>query len=125
MTNIIGFSTPNIKHRHCVIHPGVRLISKLDEADVLWCTECGTPYTISDTGIDDNIQARHGPNISTKVISTHKKKKYYDKQGNEITDPEIIQLAKEGKTIVHYSEHIETPTSAINTRNKTMANKTK
>jgi hypothetical protein len=63
-----------------LIHPGVILIPKKDERDILWCPECGTPYSEKDTGAEERFNPEEGPTNQTRIITARKKKKYYDKQ---------------------------------------------
>jgi hypothetical protein len=39
-----------------------------------------------------------------QIISAKKKKKYYDKNGNLITDHTLIQDIQQGKTVISYHE---------------------
>jgi uncharacterized Zn finger protein (UPF0148 family) len=107
--NIIGFnfhsSDRYIPSKVCVIHYGTPLISKKDEPGVLWCPECGTPYSEKDTATSEDIKGKFkGPNQKTNIISAKKKRKYYDKQGNLITDPDLIQDIERGATVYSYRE---------------------
>lgn len=108
--NIIGFGNnfSNIdpqKWKHCVVHPGTRLISKLDEPGVLWCPQCGTPYLPKDTISEERFEAGHGPTNQTKIITGNKKKKrYLDESGNEITDPSLINDMMRGIHVIRYHE---------------------
>lgn len=103
--NLIGFSFQNEPaKKHCVIHPGTRLIQKEDDPDVWYCTMCGTVYLEKDTGNDENITSEYGPTQQTSIISAKKKKKFYDKSGNEITDPELIKEIMQGANVISYHE---------------------
>jgi hypothetical protein len=107
--NLIGFnfnsSDPYIPSKTCVIHYGTPLISKRDEPGVLWCPECGMRYSEKDTGTDEAMKGKFkGPNQKSQIISAKKKKKYYDKQGNIINDPDLIADIERGATVISYHE---------------------
>jgi len=110
--NLIGFDFNKYKYAErkkcCVIHPGNILIPKIDEPDTLWCTQCGTHYLENEAANVEGIQSEYGPNSKPHIISAKKPKKYYDKQGNEITDPSLIQDIMEGRTVVSYQEDLPT-----------------
>src|SRR5213593_4565548 len=96
--NIIGFwpaaSSPWRSSLHCVIHPGTRLVHmEGDEPNIFRCSECGSVgYTESEAITEEKINTMFGPGSSKPAIIQAKKqkKKYFDQQGNEVTDPEII-----------------------------------
>ena len=112
--NIIGFSnTVNYENKHCVVHPGTRLIQKLDDPDLLWCPTCGTSYSDKEAGTDEKIKSRFGPNQQTRIISPRSTKKYYDKQGNEITDPDLIAEIQRGANVISYHESLPPDTNSI------------
>jgi uncharacterized Zn finger protein (UPF0148 family) len=73
---------------------------------MLLCPQCGTSYFEKETAIQDQVKSKHDPTSNqTKIISgKSQKKKYYDKQGNEITDPELIQDMIRGLTVISYRE---------------------
>jgi hypothetical protein len=109
LVNIIGFNFPNsskwVPTKHCIIHHGTRLVSKLDEPGVLWCTQCGMPYTEKDTAAEERFNPEFGPSNKTNIISAkNKKKKYYDKQGNEINDQTLLDDIARGATVISYHE---------------------
>lgn len=102
--NIIGFSsTPPTKYRHCVIHPGRRLVQDLQDPDKLFCPECGTPYLPNDTSAEEEYRSKFGPQ-QTRIVTAKKKKKYYAKDGNEITDPDLIAEVERGANVISYHE---------------------
>ena len=107
--NIIGFfgnaQERYIPSKTCVIHYGTPLISKVDEPGVLWCPECGTTYLQKDTATDEAMKGKFKQQ-QTSIISARKKnKKCYDKQGNEITDPDLIaDIERGGVTVIRYHE---------------------
>ena len=109
--NIIGFwdkpqsrwtPTKTCPYHHCVLIPK-RDESGVYEPGVLQCPECGTPYLEKDAETEEQIKGKHRKQQS-RIVQPKKKKKYYDKQGNEITDPDLIQDIKQGKTVVYYKE---------------------
>jgi hypothetical protein len=118
--NIIGFNFPRkyykwqegfdypepVPQKTCVIHPGVLVVQmKGKDQDLLFCRECGTQYKEDDTLSEENFVPESGPTSNTIIISgKNKKKKYYDKQGNLITDPTLIQDIQQGKTVISYRE---------------------
>jgi hypothetical protein len=51
-----------------------------------------------DTISEERFDAQVGPTDKSMIVSGKKKKKYYDKQGNLITDPELIKDIRQGKT---------------------------
>jgi len=106
--NIIGFGPsysviPPDKYKHCVVHPGTRLISKPDEAGILFCPLCGTSYLQNDTSTEERITPKHNKQ-QTRIITPKKSKKYYDKQGNLINDEQLIKDIANGKTVIYYNE---------------------
>jgi DNA-directed RNA polymerase subunit M/transcription elongation factor TFIIS len=118
--NIIGFNFPRDRrypwqkdgwvmpekiYRTCPIHHGI-LLPKKGEIGVLICLECGTEYSEKDTGIEERFKAEFGPRSNqTKIVTAKKrKKKYYDKNGNLITDPTLIQDIQRGANVISYKE---------------------
>ncbi len=102
-----------IEPRSCSMCLGVCLIKKKDSPGIEMCPNCGyeckDPDYIDEwnpTG-EDNIEGiRKGKfhPSGTKIISGKKQKKYYSENGEEITDPTLIQDLLQGKTIVSYHE---------------------
>ena len=117
--NIIGFGNSNSKeHKHCIIHPGVRLVQDLQDPDKLFCPTCGYSYLPKDSVPDDVYKSRFGPQ-QTRIITPKPKKKYYDKAGNEINDPDLIAEAQRGANVISYQEILPPDNnSALNTKNK-------
>lgn len=102
--NIIGFSsTPTTQYRHCVIHPHIRLEQDLADPDKLLCPYCGVSYLPNETTPEGTYQSKFGPQQS-KIITAKKKKKYYDKAGREITDPDLIAEIERGAHVISYQE---------------------
>ena len=123
--NIIGFSnTVNKENKHCVIHPGTRLVQKLDDPDLLWCPQCGTSYSDKEAGTDEKIKSRFGPNQQTRIVSPKPIKKYYDQSGNLINDPDLIQEVERGAHVVSYQETLPPNSdSAFNSRTNRFSRK--
>jgi hypothetical protein len=121
--NIIGFGNnfSNIqpdKWKHCIVHPGTRLISKLDEPGVLMCPLCGTPYAPKDTISDENFEPTSGPSNKTKIITAKKKKKQYDSEGHEINDEQLLKDIARGVRVIKYTEIKSGEGITIGTRNR-------
>jgi hypothetical protein len=107
--NIIGFNFNSldryIPSKVCVIHYGTPLISKRDEPGTLWCPLCGSRYKVEDTTTEESVKGKFkGPNQKTRIITAKKKRKFYDKKGNIITDPTLIQDILQGATALEYHE---------------------
>src|SRR5215218_2615700 len=108
--NMIGFNFPRDppenpeKYKHCVIHPGNRLIPKIDQPDLLWCPICGTSYQEKDTLTDERFMPKFGTQSKTRIITAKKKKKYYDDNGNDITDETLLQDIARGAHVISYRE---------------------
>jgi len=116
--NLIGFNFPRgskfedgwgpvPEPRYCPIHPGTRVVHFSDEKDpdILRCPRCGcTPILEKDTVPDEGIKPKHNKQ-TTQIISVKgRKKKYYDKQGNEITDETLLADIARGVTVISYRE---------------------
>jgi hypothetical protein len=108
--NLIGFDfqrysiIPPEKYKHCIVHPAIRLISKLDEPGVLWCPMCGTTYLEKDASTEESVKAKFNPKQQTAIITPKKKKKYYDEKGNEINDSQVLKDIAHGAHVISYSE---------------------
>lgn len=92
------------KWKHCIVHPGIRLVSKPDEPGVLYCTQCGTPYVLKDTISEERFEAGHGPKTQTRIFTVKKAKKYYDQKGNEINDEQLLKDIANGAHVISYHE---------------------
>jgi uncharacterized Zn finger protein (UPF0148 family) len=88
-----------------VIHPGSRLISKLDEPGILMCPQCGTTYLPKDTISEENFEPSASPKTQTRIMTPKKKKKHYDKQGNLVNDEQLLKDIASGKTVISYHEY--------------------
>jgi hypothetical protein len=107
--NLIGFGNnfSNIdpqKWKHCIVHPGVRLISKLDEPSVLWCPICGTPYVPKDTISDENFEPTSGPKNQGRIVTAKIRKKKYDSEGHEINDEQLPKDIARGVKVISDTE---------------------
>ena len=113
--NLIGFSDKQVtaKNRTCIIHQGTTLIPHTEQPDLLFCPLCGTSYQPKDTAVNERFNPKFGPSNKTAIVTAKKKKKYYDKSGNEITDPTLIQDILQGVTVISYHEQIEGTDSTI------------
>ena len=108
--NIIGFDFPNSiripadKYKHCVVHPGSRLISKPDEPGMLMCPLCGTSYLPKDTISEERFDPSATPKTQTRIFTPKKQKKYYDQSGNEINDETLLKDIARGANVIRYYE---------------------
>lgn len=109
--NIIGFDFPNSSKippdhwKHCVVHPGSRLISKLDEPGMLMCPLCGTSYLPKDGISEERFDSSATPKTQTRIITSKKQKKYYDEKGNEINDEQLLKDIANGAHVISYNEY--------------------
>jgi hypothetical protein len=71
---------------------------------MLLCPQCGYSYKIEDTTTEENFEPKFDSKNKTRIITAKKKKKYYDQQGNLITDETLIQDVARGATIYRYHE---------------------
>jgi hypothetical protein len=104
--NIIGFfNTIDTKnYQTCSIHPYKRCLPSKTDPNLVFCPQCGSEWKKEDTVAAQNIESKFGINNQTKIVSAKKKRKFYDKHGNEITDPELIQEMQGGHTVISYQE---------------------
>jgi hypothetical protein len=74
------------------------------------CPRCGSRFTQNEqaAGVaptDEAIKGKFKGQTKPMIISGKKtKKNYFDKQGNLITDPDIIDLIKKGANVISYRE---------------------
>ncbi len=109
--NIIGFSnsSPWRPTKTCVIHPGRVLVRRVDLKTGeciggLMCPKCGMSYLENEpTATEEGIIPKHGKQ-ETRIITAKSRKKYYDKQGNEINDPDLIADIQRGANVISYHE---------------------
>ena len=63
------------------------------------------PYSERDTAAVERFIPESGPQSSkTRIVTGKMKKKYYDKQGNEINDETLIADIQRGATVISYKE---------------------
>jgi uncharacterized Zn finger protein (UPF0148 family) len=99
--NILGFGNENIlEYKHCPLDPGVRLIKIKGE---LRCPSCGYYYKQEEATNEQTIQPQHEKQ-QTAIVSSKIKKKFYDDQGTEINDPDLIQQIQQGAHVISYHE---------------------
>jgi hypothetical protein len=103
--NIIGFSNSDpVKYKHCIFCPGKRLQPDPHDDSKLMCFSCGYSILVEEAPNEEGISIKHN-NKQTAIISPkRKKKKYYDKQGNEINDEDLIRLIQQGAHVISYHE---------------------
>jgi hypothetical protein len=114
--NIIGFNAePSYSNwtpkKHCAYHPGTRLIQGWDEKGgympgVLQCPQCGKRYTSESAPTEQGLKSKHGQTKPRIITAKTKKKKYHDKQGNLINDPDLIAEIQRGATVYRYHEEV-------------------
>jgi hypothetical protein len=56
---------------------------------------------------EDEVKRRLQQSKTMIISSGSKKRKFYDKHGNEVKDPETISLIRQGMTLVRFSEVVE------------------
>jgi hypothetical protein len=101
--NIIGFGTEDItEYKHCPLDPGVRLIKTKRG---LSCPTCGYIYTKEQSPNEEGVTIKHNKQ-QTAIISGKGKKKYYDKFGTEINDPDLIDEIQRGANFISYREEL-------------------
>jgi hypothetical protein len=86
----------------CVVHLEVSLIKR---DGTLYCVESDKSYSEEDTASEEKITGKFSGQSKAQIISAKRKKKYYDKQGNEITDETFIQDIQRGVNVYYYREH--------------------
>jgi DNA-directed RNA polymerase subunit M/transcription elongation factor TFIIS len=109
----------------CPFHH-VRLIPKRKqdnlefEPGVLICVKCGYEYSYleNEAPAEEHFEPEHNKSNQTKIISAKKNKKYYDKQGNEITDETLIQDIQRGANVISYKEEKHGEDKVINVNKK-------
>lgn len=71
----------------------------------LMCPRCGGPYTEIEAPTEEGIKGKFSGKTEPRIISARSKKKYYDKQGNLITDPDLIDDIQRGANVIEYHEY--------------------
>lgn len=69
----------------------------------LKCPRCGYTYKKEEAPNEDTYITGFVPD-SPEIVSAKRKKKYYDKQGNVINDPDLIGEIQRGANIISYHE---------------------
>jgi hypothetical protein len=72
--NLLGFNFPREeteKYKHCVIHPGNRLIQSQEDPEELYCPMCETPYS-EETTSEERFMPKFGSQSSKSQIITAK-----------------------------------------------------
>ena len=99
--NIVGFGTEDLTvYKHWPLDPGVRLIKIKGE---LKCPTCGYIYKKEEAPNEESIKIKHEQK-KTRIISGKINKKYHDKSGNLITDPDLIAEIQRGANVISYHE---------------------
>ena len=101
--NIVGFGSEDLtEYKHCPLDPGVRLIKIKGE---LKCPTCGYIYKKEEAPNEESIKIKHEQN-KTRIISGKINKKYFDKLGNLITDPDLIAKIQRGAKVISYRQEL-------------------
>jgi len=112
--NLIGFNFPHSStwrpKKTCPWHH-VTLIPKQNdkgeyETGYLVCPQCGCTFAEheNEAPTEDTLDLKYKKTKPQIITAKRKKKKYYDKNGNLITDPTLIQDILQGKTVIAYRE---------------------
>ena len=67
------------------------------------CSICGYTFREEEAPNEEGVTIKHKQQ-QTKIISGKGKKKYYDKFGTEINDPDFIQDIVQGANPIYYKE---------------------
>jgi hypothetical protein len=111
--NIIGFgnaSSPWHPRKTCPMHHAVLVPKRNESGDyepgMLQCPLCGSTYSEKEAPNQEGISVKHGQQGQTAIISGKRKKRYFDKQGNEINpdDKDTLDLIRQGYNITYYHE---------------------
>lgn len=122
--NIVGFSmsSPWRPTKACVICH-VILISGVnvqtgEKMPGLTCPKCGMNFLENEpTAAQEGIKPKHGKQ-ETRIITARTRKKYTDKMGNAVDDPDLIAEVQKGNTINSYNEIKSGEDIIIDSRNK-------
>ena len=94
--NIIGFQnysnwrpTKSCPIDHAILIPR-RNIETGEDMPGLMCPRCGCSYSENEAPSEEGIKGKFSGKTETRIITARNTKKYYDKQGNLITDPDLI-----------------------------------
>ena len=109
--NIIGFTDHSTRKptKSCVIDHAVliprRNLETGEDMPGLMCPRCGMPYTESEAPTEEGIKGKFSGMTETRIIcAKNRNKRYYDKHGNEINDPDLIEDIQRGMTVISYHE---------------------
>jgi hypothetical protein len=120
--NIIGCNfnqQDRTEYKQYVIHVGRRLVPKPDAPGVLWCTNCGWSYLEKEAPSEEQLRTKFAVGHKTRILTAKtRRKKYYDKQGNEITDPDLIANIQRGPNVISYHEEKSREGTIIDTENR-------
>lgn len=82
------------------------------------CPQCGTTYLPKDTISEENFEPKFDSNNKTRIFTAKKKKKYYDKQGNEINDETLLNDIAQGSKVIYYNEVKSGEDTIIDNKNR-------
>ena len=100
----MGFGFENIQeYKHCIYDVAVRL--QKNKKGQLMCFQCGYVYQPEEAPNEEGVSIKHNKQ-QTAIISGKGKRKYYDKSGNEINDPDLIQDIQQGANVISYNEEL-------------------
>ena len=70
----------------------------------LRCPTCGYTYKKEEAPNEEGISIKHNKQQTRIISAKNKNKKYYDKQGNLITDETLLQDIANGANVISYHE---------------------
>jgi hypothetical protein len=70
----------------------------------LMCPRCGGPFTENEAPTEEGIKGKFSGKTETRITTARSTKKYYDKSGNLITDPDLIADIQRGANVISYHE---------------------
>jgi hypothetical protein len=91
---------------YCIFCPGRRLQPDPHDDTKLMCFSYRYFVPIEDAPNEEDISVKHGQQ-PTKIVSVKTKRNYYDPQGNEINDPDLIDEIQRDANVI--SNHEEKP----------------
>ena len=111
--NIIGFTDYSTRKqtKSCIIDHAIliprRNIETGEEMPGLMCPRCGMKYTESEAPTEEGIKGKFSGKTETRIVSAkNRNKRYYDKHGNEINDPDLIAEIQRGANVISYMEEL-------------------
>ena len=99
----------NVKHYHCPIDQGARMLAYPGEEGLYQCPICGMISNPSEVKADTRITSKFAVTQGKQIASGHNRcqgqKRYYDKAGHEINpnDKDVLFDLAQGRTIEYYS----------------------